>query len=159
MPTLNYAKAEDIQRVLTKNQLTRLLPGEYNTETIDFSNVPSDPFSDPVWSYVALAILAAQGEVNSLLNRRYKIPIIRDDGEVPEILKVHVLTIAKFRIYQRAPSQVPEYVMKEYNEAKSSLRRIARGDMSIHGVDDVERRVISFGKTESGDFNSTDYPL
>ena len=83
------------------------------------------------------ARLGAEGEVNSYLGRRYKVPIdLTAHAEVADVLKSFVLDLVEYRLHARRPP-VSNDLRSKRNQAVAWLDRVARGDVVLPSVDPI----------------------
>ena len=75
----------------------------------------------------------AEGEVNSYLARRYRVPIDTvSHPEVVGVLRAVTLQIVEYRLYSRR-SSVPEDVVERYEMAIKWLEKVADGEVHLPG--------------------------
>ncbi|MBN2560661.1 MAG: DUF1320 domain-containing protein [Phycisphaerae bacterium] len=96
------------------------------TETyIELTDDAGSGSADPV--KVDEARLGAEGEANSYLATRYRVPVdASSDAEVAAVLRIFVLDVAAYRLHSRRPP-VPEDVVRRREEAVTWLSRVASG--------------------------------
>ena len=74
---------------------------------------------------------AAEGEVNSHLARRHRVPIdIASNAELAAILASATLDLAEYRLHSRRPP-VPESVTLRHRQAIEWLKRVATGSVVL----------------------------
>ncbi len=73
------------------------------------------------------ARLGAEGEANSYLATRYRVPVdLTAEPEVAAVIRTFVLDLASYRLHSRRPP-VPEDVVRRREEAVTWLGRVASG--------------------------------
>lgn len=83
------------------------------------------------------ARLAAEGEVNSYLARRYAVPIdLTVHPEVADVLKSFVLDVIEYRLYSRRPP-IPQDVIAKRSHAVSWLRQVAEGTVALPAMQSI----------------------
>ncbi len=80
---------------------------------------------------VTEARLAAEGEVNSYLGRRYAVPVnVTGDEELAGVLKSVALDLVEYRLHARRPP-VPEETRRKRDSAVRWLLRAASGEVVL----------------------------
>lgn len=73
------------------------------------------------------ARLGAEGEVNSYLAARYRVPVdLAGESELENVLKTFILDLVSYRLHSRRPP-VPADVVRRREEAVEWLARVASG--------------------------------
>lgn len=73
------------------------------------------------------ALLGAEGEVNSYLAARYRVPLdLAGESELQNVLRTFVLDLVSYRLHSRRPP-VPGDVVRRRSEAVEWLARVAAG--------------------------------
>ncbi|MCB9849133.1 MAG: DUF1320 family protein [Phycisphaerales bacterium] len=81
--------------------------------------------------------LAAEGEVDSYLARRYRVPIdLSRHGELAGLLAAVALDLAEYRLHARRPP-VPADVHERQRAALTWLSRVASGEVVLPSVAQV----------------------
>lgn len=144
---LNYASANGL---LTKMSVLDIL--ELTTESIDaiegseeqaqmaldyldgVEDVESDDLeeSGKHIAFVVLELLRwAESFVDSYGGRRYDVPMLASDGKKPREVVDVVLTVARYRLFNRR-SILPDDVVADYEQAMSWLERLADGRVVLN---------------------------
>jgi len=77
------------------------------------------------------ARLGAEGETNSYLATRYRVPVdVAAEAEVAAVLKTFVLDLVAYRLHSRRPP-VPDDVVRRREEAVTWLGRVAAGIVQL----------------------------
>ena len=80
---------------------------------------------------VTEARLAAEGEVNSYLGRRYAVPVdVTGEEELAGVLKSVTLDLVEYRLHARRPP-VPEDIRLKRDSAVRWLQRAASGEVVL----------------------------
>ncbi|MFQ5429224.1 MAG: gp436 family protein [Phycisphaerae bacterium] len=80
---------------------------------------------------VDAARLGAEGETNSYLATRYRVPVdITSEPEVAAVLKTFVLDLVSYRLHSRRPP-VPDDIVRRREEAVTWLSRVASGVVQL----------------------------
>ncbi|MFQ5422790.1 MAG: gp436 family protein [Phycisphaerae bacterium] len=73
------------------------------------------------------ARLGAEGEADSYLATRYRVPVdVAAEDEVGAVLRTFVLDVAAYRLHSRRPP-VPADIVRRHDEAVAWLSRVAAG--------------------------------
>ncbi len=114
---MSYITADDLRLWLGDDAYTQLTDD-------DGTGLPNEQI-------VQQALTAAQGEVDSYLARRYRLPL--DSVRFPkavETLAVITLDVAEYRLNTRRPP-IPEEIQLRYRHALSWLTQLARGELLL----------------------------
>lgn len=77
------------------------------------------------------ARLGAEGEANSYLATRYRVPVdVSAESEVRAVLRAFILDLAAYRLHSRRPP-VPADVIRRREEAVMWLSRVAAGIVQL----------------------------
>ncbi len=80
---------------------------------------------------VDAARVGAEGEANSYLATRYRVPVdVSGEGEVAAALRAFVLDLVSYRLQNRRPP-VSEDVIRRHTEALTWLSRVASGMVQL----------------------------
>lgn len=83
------------------------------------------------------ARLAAEGEVNSYLARRYAVPIdVAEHSGVADVLKSFVLDLVEYRLYSRRPP-IPDDLRSRRDHAVGWLQRVAAGLVILPSIQPI----------------------
>ncbi len=113
---MSYVTDDDIAR--------RLGPAAYVQLTDDAGAGEADS------AVVAEARQGAEGEVNSYLARRYRVPIESAGGEVGAVLATVTLDVIEYRLHARRPP-VPDDITARYRAALSWLAAVASSEVVL----------------------------
>ena len=83
------------------------------------------------------ARLGAEGEVDSYLSQRYRVPInLTKHPEPASVLKSIALDLVEYRLHSRRPP-VPSAVSSKRNQAIAWLDRVAKADVILPSVEPI----------------------
>jgi len=111
-----YIVNQDIIDRLTTETAARL--------TTESGSTPSTTVLDEIR-------LSAEGEVNSYLSKRYKVPVdLTAHADLAATLKGYTLDVAVYRAFVRRPP-VPESAAETYKSAKEWLAKVSEGKLPL----------------------------
>jgi phage gp36-like protein len=111
----NYVEIEDVQAVLTAEELNRVAD-------FDGDTAPDETVTDA-------AIEAAEGEFDSYAGRQVDVPLTT----VPAMVKAVVLRLVIYRLYAGRNS-VTEGMQKQYEQDLDWMRDVAGGKATLGGA-------------------------
>lgn len=77
------------------------------------------------------ARFGAEGEANSYLATRYKVPVdVSSEPEVSAVLKSFILDLVSYRLHSRRPP-VPDDIVRRRDEAVTWLSRVSSGIVQL----------------------------
>ena len=135
---------------------TRYIDTDYLIKRVDESTIKELlDITDITDGKVISAINDAEDRVDEYINVFYDVPL----SIIPSIIKETVLAIAVYNIYQyRYDNELPEHIVRRYNEAISFLKSVESGK---HKIDDLENKsttsfkIITNKTSDDKVFNST----
>lgn len=104
------------------NDEDRLPKDEENADGYDLTES-----TDVIVQRVTAAIADASEEIDSMLRKRYTVPV----SPVPERVKKICKTIAKYYLFSRRMVDIPEGLEKQYQNAREELKDIMSGEIVL----------------------------
>jgi phage gp36-like protein len=123
MPELHYTEVADFERKLGADRFSKL--AFEGREQVQYTDAPSDPFSQSGWRRAAYALLEAEEIAEDCLSRRYEVPLNR----MPEHVKGAILDIAVYKLHR---TNAPDGIEQHKDEAHEMLQAIADGTKSLN---------------------------
>lgn len=110
-----YITPTEVIQAFSEPILIQLSNDDYQAQAVDMAKV-------------VLAIQFAQERIDSALRSRYRLPLT----EVPTLIGLHCLTLARYWLYARRPEmKMPEVVKETYQQAIKELEQIAKGQLHL----------------------------
>ncbi|MHC5110219.1 MAG: phage protein Gp36 family protein [Planctomycetota bacterium] len=123
---MSYAISDDVIRRMGSAALIHLADE-------DGDGIPDQAVLDHVLS-------AAQGEVDSILANRYRVPVsLAQHPELSDLLQAVVLDVVEYRLRLRRPP-IPEDTLRQYQSAVTWLTKIAVAAADLPALSPLERR-------------------
>lgn len=147
-------------RYITFAELENQIPSKLQGMLANDAVGDNDNSAAAVKAIITQNALAAEATFESYVGQRYSLPIKAADDTVSELIKSHIFTIAKYKLYSRRDALTPA-VQEQYADTISWLRDVANGKANIITlndeddiVDDGNQPFIEVGATDTGDVRS-----
>lgn len=136
-----YCSIIDLKKRLSEQEITRLVA--------DAGTVPDfDDVEDSGLLLVNAAIESASIEVDFACAARYPVPL----SPIPPRIVDICVDISLFNLFKRRFREIPELIVKQYDDAKKELNEIAKGNRVLSVTmpeDETTTGDIRTNKTES----------
>lgn len=132
MTNTQYTTVADIKSYFDDNYLNQFTIDTGETSTTD----------DVV---IGAAVDASNNLIDGFVSKRYSVPIT-DSTKIPDILKQVARYFTYYDLYIRRDGFPDEKMLKQREEYMDLLKRIAKGDILLDGLDIVNGNVIFGGR-------------
>jgi len=116
-----YCSLNDLKKRISEQEITRLVAD--GGSVVDFD----DP-ADPGLLIVEAAITSAGTEIDFACSGRYPVPL----SPVPARIVDICVDISIYNLFKRRFRDIPEMVVKQYDDAKKELNEIAKGNRVLN---------------------------
>lgn len=136
-----YCSIIDLKKRLSEQEITRLVA--------DAGTVPDfEDDEDPGLLIVQSAIESASTEIDFACAARYPVPL----SPIPPRIVDICVDISLYNLFKRRFREIPELIVKQYDDAKKELNEIAKGNRVLSVTmpeDETTTGDIRTNKTES----------
>lgn len=136
-----YCSLNDLKKRISEQEITRLVAD--GGSVVDFE----DP-ADPGLLIVEAAIASAGTEIDFACSGRYPVPL----SPVPARIVDICVDISLYNLFKRRFRDIPELIVKQYDDVKKELNEIAKGNRVLSvtmPADETTSGDIRTSKTES----------
>lgn len=129
---MSYCTIEDIKNIIPERELINLTNDNPSLSSVIDQN-----------RYEAVSIVA-DSLVDGYLRARYKLPL----KTIPLFVKQIAQDICAYRLYSRRPNDIPENIVKNYENAIKSLTEIKKGNLLLEDM--TENPEMNLSPKKSG---------